>query len=297
MLILPGADTWLSGGTPRFREGGQAVPRRRRPRRRHLRGHRRARREGLLDDRRHTSNAPEFLQAFGYQGTDLYATPGGHRSATSSPPGHRARGLRARSVRGPRPVRRPRSWRSGTSSTASATRPGYYELDGAANRSAGRQELLSRRALAVFRLNGQFLEVAEGLARPAGLTAAHWQVLGAVLDEPLPVAGHRPRDGHHPPGRAAHRRPPRRPRPRRVPAQPRPPAGQTGRADRAGPGGRAAHRPRARRVRRPAVRGTGRRTAASRRRHRLLGELSATLEALAAQERGRFPGRGRSPPW
>ncbi|MGI5285562.1 MarR family winged helix-turn-helix transcriptional regulator [Nonomuraea polychroma] len=50
-------------------------------------------------------------------------------------------------------------------------------------------ELLSGLALAAFRLNGQFLEVAEGLARPAGMTAAWWQVLGAVLREPLPVAG------------------------------------------------------------------------------------------------------------
>ncbi|ARF73466.1 MarR family winged helix-turn-helix transcriptional regulator [Streptomyces griseus] len=51
------------------------------------------------------------------------------------------------------------------------------------------QELLSRSALAVFRLNGQFLGVAEELARPSGLTAAWWQVLGAVQVEPLPVAG------------------------------------------------------------------------------------------------------------
>ncbi|MCT2589459.1 MarR family transcriptional regulator [Streptomyces sp. N2-109] len=49
--------------------------------------------------------------------------------------------------------------------------------------------LLSGTALSVFRLNGQFLSVAEGLARPAGLTAAWWQVLGAVLHEPLPVSG------------------------------------------------------------------------------------------------------------
>jgi DNA-binding MarR family transcriptional regulator len=49
-------------------------------------------------------------------------------------------------------------------------------------------ELLSGTALAVFRLNGQFLAVAEELARPAGLTAAWWQVLGAVLREPLSVA-------------------------------------------------------------------------------------------------------------
>ncbi|MHC3471579.1 MarR family winged helix-turn-helix transcriptional regulator [Streptomyces sp. 7R007] len=55
--------------------------------------------------------------------------------------------------------------------------------------SRRRQELLSRAALGVFRLNGQFLGVAEELARPAGLTAAWWQVLGAVLGEPLPVSG------------------------------------------------------------------------------------------------------------
>ncbi|MFI1565347.1 MarR family winged helix-turn-helix transcriptional regulator [Streptomyces sp. NPDC020490] len=54
--------------------------------------------------------------------------------------------------------------------------------------SRERQELLSRGALGVFRLNGQFLAVAEELARPAGLTAAWWQVLGAVLAEPLPVS-------------------------------------------------------------------------------------------------------------
>jgi DNA-binding MarR family transcriptional regulator len=51
------------------------------------------------------------------------------------------------------------------------------------------QDLLSGLALTVFRLNGQLLDVAEELARPAGLTAAWWQVLGAVLDQPLSVAG------------------------------------------------------------------------------------------------------------
>ncbi|GAA2256793.1 MarR family winged helix-turn-helix transcriptional regulator [Streptomyces indiaensis] len=55
--------------------------------------------------------------------------------------------------------------------------------------SRERQDLLSRSALGAFRLNGQFLAVAEELARPAGLTAAWWQVLGAVLGEPLPVSG------------------------------------------------------------------------------------------------------------
>lgn len=51
------------------------------------------------------------------------------------------------------------------------------------------QDLLSGAALATFRLNGQFLALADDLARPVGLTAAWWQVLGAVLPQPLPVAG------------------------------------------------------------------------------------------------------------
>ncbi|MGW9434651.1 MarR family winged helix-turn-helix transcriptional regulator [Streptomyces sp. NPDC055607] len=55
--------------------------------------------------------------------------------------------------------------------------------------SRAQQDALSRTALGVFRLNGQFLAVSEKLAEPAGLTAAWWQVLGAVLPEPLPVAG------------------------------------------------------------------------------------------------------------
>ncbi|MGX1911196.1 MarR family winged helix-turn-helix transcriptional regulator [Streptomyces phaeochromogenes] len=62
---------------------------------------------------------------------------------------------------------------------------------GGASGPAGRvrQDLFSRSALGIFRLNGQFMGVAEELARPAGLTAAWWQVLGAVLKEPLPVSG------------------------------------------------------------------------------------------------------------
>lgn len=50
------------------------------------------------------------------------------------------------------------------------------------------QELLSTIAKTVFRLNGQLLAVGEVLARPAGLTAALWQVLGAVLSTPRSVA-------------------------------------------------------------------------------------------------------------
>ncbi|MFZ3394399.1 MarR family transcriptional regulator [Rhodococcus sp. 7Tela_A2] len=50
-------------------------------------------------------------------------------------------------------------------------------------------KLLSAAALTSFRLNGQFLDLADTLAAPAGLTASRWQVLGAVLTTPLPVAG------------------------------------------------------------------------------------------------------------
>ncbi|MEU0517493.1 MarR family winged helix-turn-helix transcriptional regulator [Streptosporangium sp. NPDC006007] len=39
------------------------------------------------------------------------------------------------------------------------------------------------------RVPDEELEVSEEMARPAGLTAARWQVVGAVLHEPLPVAG------------------------------------------------------------------------------------------------------------
>lgn len=50
------------------------------------------------------------------------------------------------------------------------------------------QELLSSAALIAFRLNGQFLDLAEQLARPAGITATWWQVLGAVVGTPLSVS-------------------------------------------------------------------------------------------------------------
>ena len=50
------------------------------------------------------------------------------------------------------------------------------------------QELLSSAALIAFRLNGQFLGLAEELARPAGITATWWQVLGAVISTPLTVS-------------------------------------------------------------------------------------------------------------
>ncbi len=43
--------------------------------------------------------------------------------------------------------------------------------------------------LATFRLHGRLLEAAQAMAAEGGLTAAWWQVLGGVLDEPRTVAG------------------------------------------------------------------------------------------------------------
>lgn len=50
------------------------------------------------------------------------------------------------------------------------------------------QDYLSTFALSVFRLNGEFLDLASHLCEPAGLTATQWQVLGAVLNKPQSIA-------------------------------------------------------------------------------------------------------------
>jgi DNA-binding MarR family transcriptional regulator len=54
---------------------------------------------------------------------------------------------------------------------------------------AGPEGVLTDVVLRTFRLNGMFLQAAETLARPAGLTAAWWQVLGAVVRGPNTVSG------------------------------------------------------------------------------------------------------------
>jgi DNA-binding MarR family transcriptional regulator len=48
--------------------------------------------------------------------------------------------------------------------------------------------LLTDIIIATFQLNGRLMEVAQQLAAEGGLTAAWWQVLGGVLDEPRSVA-------------------------------------------------------------------------------------------------------------
>jgi DNA-binding MarR family transcriptional regulator len=47
---------------------------------------------------------------------------------------------------------------------------------------------LTEVVLTTFRLNARLLEAAEVMAAEGGLTAAWWQVLGGVLDEPRTVA-------------------------------------------------------------------------------------------------------------
>jgi DNA-binding MarR family transcriptional regulator len=49
-------------------------------------------------------------------------------------------------------------------------------------------QLLTDIVLLVFRLDAGLLDAAEAIAAPAGLTAARWKVLGAVLDGPRTVA-------------------------------------------------------------------------------------------------------------
>jgi DNA-binding MarR family transcriptional regulator len=49
-------------------------------------------------------------------------------------------------------------------------------------------ELLTELIVTTFQLNGRLLEAGQQLAARGGLTAAWWQVLGGVLDEPRSVA-------------------------------------------------------------------------------------------------------------
>lgn len=49
-------------------------------------------------------------------------------------------------------------------------------------------DLLTAVILTTFRLNGRLMEVAQERAQEGGITAAWWQVLGGVLDEPRSVA-------------------------------------------------------------------------------------------------------------
>jgi DNA-binding MarR family transcriptional regulator len=67
----------------------------------------------------------------------------------------------------------------------------HGEPSASRTRSPGRSaagDALTDLVLPIFELNGEFLAAAKDIAEPVGLTPAWWQVLGATLDEPLPVA-------------------------------------------------------------------------------------------------------------
>ena len=129
MLILPGADTWLTGGNRPFAAkardfldagvpvaaicgatAGLAA-------------------EGLLDDRRHTSNAAEFLAGTGYGGAaPLLRRAGGHRRRPHHRQRHGAGRVRPGGAGPARPLRAGRCSPPGTSSSASSDPAGYEEL-------------------------------------------------------------------------------------------------------------------------------------------------------------------------
>ena len=124
MLIVPGAETWLSGGNQPFVEAARAFLAAGVPVAAICGATGGLAAGGLLDDRPHTSNAREFLEFTGYRGGQRLPGPKGRSAtATSSRPAARHRSTSpARSSPGSGCTSRPR-WRPGTSSTASATPP------------------------------------------------------------------------------------------------------------------------------------------------------------------------------
>jgi putative intracellular protease/amidase len=72
MLILPGADTWLTGGNAAFATKARQFVDAGVPVAAMCGATAGLAAEGLLDDRKHTSNAREFLAATGYRGTAQY---------------------------------------------------------------------------------------------------------------------------------------------------------------------------------------------------------------------------------
>jgi len=72
MLILPGAETWLSGGNTVFARKAREFLDAGVPVAAICGATAGLAAEGLLDDRAHTSNAPEFLAATGYRGGARY---------------------------------------------------------------------------------------------------------------------------------------------------------------------------------------------------------------------------------
>ncbi|HET8621311.1 MAG TPA: DJ-1/PfpI family protein [Acidimicrobiales bacterium] len=76
MLILPGADTWLAGGNEVFVDAARAFLDAGVPVAAICGATGGLAAAGLLDDRPHTSNAREFLEATGYRGSAHYREAG-----------------------------------------------------------------------------------------------------------------------------------------------------------------------------------------------------------------------------
>jgi putative intracellular protease/amidase len=101
MLVLPGADTWDRGGITAFVEAARAFLDAGVPVAAICGATRGLAAGGLLDDRPHTSNAPEYLAATGYAGAVHYrdepaVTDGDLITATSTRPVEFARAVFAR---------------------------------------------------------------------------------------------------------------------------------------------------------------------------------------------------------
>ena len=160
-------------------------------------------RAGLLDERAHTSAAAEYLAATGYAGGDHYVdaravVDGDLITAGPQSPVQFARAT----LRAPRPgVERTldayeavfHAWRPrrvpGAHAGQPRERPGRRPRPGPSRppqSEAG--ALLTDVILTTFRLNGRLMEVAQEFAAEGGITAAWWQVLGGILDEPRTVA-------------------------------------------------------------------------------------------------------------
>ena len=91
MLLLPGADAWLTGGNVPFAKKARELLDAGVPVAAICGATMGLAAEGLLDDRRHTSNAPEVLAATGYRGADRYrdelaVTDGNVITATATAP-------------------------------------------------------------------------------------------------------------------------------------------------------------------------------------------------------------------
>ena len=266
MLILPGR-TWLERGNGafakaarRFLEAGTLVAA--------ICGATGLGGRGLLDDRRHTSNAREFLEALGYGGGAHYVdepavTDGDLITASGTTPVAFALEVFARlGIYEPATLA---SWaklyrdndaagllhelsavgRVAPVADAEAAAPARTSPGPAGRSGRTRQELLSAAAITSFRQRP--VPRHRRGAGPAG-GADRRSLAGAGRGAGRAAARGRDRPGHgdHPAGRAADRRRPRGGRAGRVPAQPGPPAGQAAGADAGGLRGRPPDQPRPR---------------------------------------------------